>query len=63
MERDREELIGAVTRWLDVESKNVTREINPDHLRRLEEALKIAQTDREAIKRARRRRSLSVIRQ
>jgi hypothetical protein len=34
MEPDREELVGVVTRWLDVESKNVTSEINPDHLRR-----------------------------
>ena len=56
MEEDRKLLIDAVKYWLDHERKHKTGDINPDQLRRLEDALKIAQDDREAIKRARRSR-------
>ena len=53
---DRKLLIDAVKYWLDRERKHKTGDINPDQLRRLEDALKIAQDDREAIKRVRRSR-------
>jgi hypothetical protein len=56
MEPDRNLLIDAVQYWLDHESKDITSDINLDQLRHLEDALKYAQDDRDAIKQARRSR-------
>ena len=51
---DRKLLIDEVKYWLDHQRKDIAGDINLEQLRRLEDALKIAQDDREAIKRARR---------
>jgi hypothetical protein len=56
MEPYREQLLEMVKYWLDVDSEDVRSEINPDYLRRLKDALGIAQADQKAIKQARRRR-------
>ena len=53
---NRKLLIDVVKCWLDHERKDIAGDINLDQLRRLEDALRIAQDDREAIKRARRSR-------
>ena len=56
MTPDRKLLIDVVKYWLDHGPKDIAGDINLDQLRRLEDAVKIAQDDREAIKRARRSR-------
>jgi hypothetical protein len=53
LEPDQELLIDAVQYWFDHEGKNIG-DVNDDQLRRLEDALKTAQDDRAAIKKARR---------
>jgi hypothetical protein len=56
MNPDREMLIDAVQYWFDHDRQGVTGDIGLGQLRRLEDALKTAQADRVAIKRARRSR-------
>src|SRR5262249_1868446 len=54
MDPYRERLIDGVEYWLDHDRQDMDGDIGRDQLRRLEDALKTAQADRETIKRARR---------
>jgi hypothetical protein len=56
MEPDRELLMGVVKSWFDNDLKHKD-DINPGQLRRLEDALKIAQDDLHSIKRTKRSRA------
>jgi hypothetical protein len=56
MSRDRVLFITLVKYWMDHERGDVAGHINPDQLRRLEDAPQVAQADHAAIRRARRSR-------